>query len=66
MESNNLACFLFTELGKKVKKYLDGGHFVPDDVMISLINEEIESLSDKNWLLDGKYKNQFNLVYIVE
>lgn len=42
------------ELGKEVKQYIDTGRFVPDDVIISLINKEIESLNNCNWLLDGK------------
>lgn len=42
-----------TDLGKEVKKYMDNGSFVPDDTMISLIGEEIESVADRNWLLDG-------------
>ncbi|XP_015191284.1 PREDICTED: GTP:AMP phosphotransferase AK3, mitochondrial [Polistes dominula] len=42
-----------TELGKEVKKYLDGGSFVPDETMISLIGKEIETVGDCNWLLDG-------------
>ncbi|KAI4496575.1 hypothetical protein M0804_000385 [Polistes exclamans] len=42
-----------TELGKEVKKYLDGGSFVPDETMISLIGKEIETIGDCNWLLDG-------------
>ncbi|XP_043493450.1 GTP:AMP phosphotransferase AK3, mitochondrial [Polistes fuscatus] len=42
-----------TELGKEVKKYLDGGSFVPDETMISLIGKEIENIGDCNWLLDG-------------
>ncbi|XP_014471647.1 PREDICTED: GTP:AMP phosphotransferase AK3, mitochondrial [Dinoponera quadriceps] len=42
-----------TDLGKKVKKYMDSGSFVPDDIMISLIGQEVESLENPNWLLDG-------------
>ncbi|EZA62756.1 GTP:AMP phosphotransferase, mitochondrial [Ooceraea biroi] len=42
-----------TDLGKEVKKYLDNGSFVPDDTMISLISNEIESVAARNWLLDG-------------
>ncbi|XP_012278695.1 GTP:AMP phosphotransferase AK3, mitochondrial [Orussus abietinus] len=42
-----------TELGKEVKKHLNEGTFVPDDTMISLIGKEIESLGERNWLLDG-------------
>ncbi|XP_076222575.1 adenylate kinase 3 [Nomia melanderi] len=42
-----------TELGKTVSSYVLSGKFVPDDVMISMINKEIETVNDKNWLLDG-------------
>ncbi|OAD54729.1 GTP:AMP phosphotransferase, mitochondrial, partial [Eufriesea mexicana] len=42
-----------TELGKAVSKYVLSGNFVPDDVMISMITKEIESVGDQNWLLDG-------------
>ena len=42
-----------TELGKAVASYVLSGKFVPDDVMISMINKEIEAVEDKNWLLDG-------------
>jgi len=46
----------FAVLGKEVKRYMDSGSFVPDDMMISLIGDEIESVADRNWLLDGKWK----------
>lgn len=46
--------YLLADLGKEVKKYMDNGSFVPDDTMISLIGEEIESVADRNWLLDGE------------
>ncbi|XP_053982588.1 GTP:AMP phosphotransferase AK3, mitochondrial [Hylaeus anthracinus] len=42
-----------TELGKTVASYVLSGKFVPDDVIISMINKEIELVGDKNWLLDG-------------
>ncbi|XP_014232721.1 GTP:AMP phosphotransferase AK3, mitochondrial-like [Trichogramma pretiosum] len=43
-----------TELGERVKRYLDSGNLVPDDVMINLIDREINALKGKNnWLLDG-------------
>ncbi|XP_012169583.1 GTP:AMP phosphotransferase AK3, mitochondrial [Bombus terrestris] len=42
-----------TELGKAVSSYVLSGKFVPDDVMISMINKEIDSVGDQNWLLDG-------------
>ncbi|KZC06915.1 GTP:AMP phosphotransferase, mitochondrial, partial [Dufourea novaeangliae] len=42
-----------TELGKTVASYVLTGKYVPDDVIISMINIEIERVGDKNWLLDG-------------
>ncbi|KYM89087.1 PREDICTED: GTP:AMP phosphotransferase AK3, mitochondrial [Atta cephalotes] len=42
-----------SDLGKEVKKYMDNGSFVPDNTMISLIGNEIGSMTDRNWLLDG-------------
>ncbi|XP_011699354.1 PREDICTED: GTP:AMP phosphotransferase AK3, mitochondrial [Wasmannia auropunctata] len=42
-----------TVLGKEVKRYMNSGSFVPDDTMISLIGDEIGSVADRDWLLDG-------------
>ncbi|XP_034175475.1 adenylate kinase 3 isoform X1 [Osmia lignaria lignaria] len=42
-----------TELGKAVSSYVKSGKFVPDDVMISMIDKELESVGQENWLLDG-------------
>lgn len=42
-----------TELGKAVSNYVLSGKFVPDDIMISMINEEIKAVGKQNWLLDG-------------
>ncbi|XP_029037366.1 GTP:AMP phosphotransferase AK3, mitochondrial isoform X2 [Osmia bicornis bicornis] len=47
-----LRCSL-TELGKAVSSYVKSGKFVPDDVMISMIDKELESVGQENWLLDG-------------
>lgn len=46
--------YLLADLGREVKRYMNSGSFVPDDTMISLIGEEIESVADRNWLLDGE------------
>lgn len=45
---------LFTDLGREVKKYMENGSFVPDDTMISFIGQEIQSVANRNWLLDGE------------
>ncbi|XP_003691795.1 GTP:AMP phosphotransferase AK3, mitochondrial isoform X1 [Apis florea] len=41
-----------TELGKAVSNYVLSGKFVPDDIMISMIHEEIKAIGSQNWLLD--------------
>ncbi len=43
-----------TELGKKIKKYLDGGKLVPDETVIEVIRERISQPDCENgFLLDG-------------
>ncbi|MBI3787471.1 MAG: adenylate kinase [Ignavibacteriales bacterium] len=43
-----------TPLGIKAKQYMDAGNLVPDEVMIGLIHEVLESESAKNgFILDG-------------
>ncbi|XP_047514341.1 GTP:AMP phosphotransferase AK3, mitochondrial [Pieris napi] len=42
-----------TDLGKKVKSYLNEGKLVPDDVMINFMVTELKRVENKPWLLDG-------------
>lgn len=42
-----------TDLGKEVKKYLNEGKLVPDDVMIKFMITELGKVNNKTWLLDG-------------
>jgi adenylate kinase len=43
-----------TEIGKKVGKYMNEGKLVPDDIVIQLIKERLESEDSKRgFLLDG-------------
>ncbi|PNF18126.1 GTP:AMP phosphotransferase AK3, mitochondrial [Cryptotermes secundus] len=42
-----------TDFGLKVKQYVNKGHLVPDELMISLIKSELGLLKNNNWLLDG-------------
>lgn len=42
-----------TDLGKEVKKFLNEGKLVPDDVMIKFMITELNKVGDKPWLLDG-------------
>lgn len=43
-----------TELGKKVKAIIDSGQLVPDDLMVSLIEERVRADDCRNgYILDG-------------
>ncbi len=42
-----------TELGKKVKKYLDEGKLVPDEITNAIVKDKLEQLKKDNWILDG-------------
>ena len=42
-----------TELGKEAKSYMNNGDLVPDDLVIKMIMEEIETKGDDGFLLDG-------------
>lgn len=43
-----------TELGKKAKSYMDGGHLVPDDVINAMVEKRLQEPDcDKGYLLDG-------------
>lgn len=42
-----------TEAGLNAKKYTDKGDLVPDEIMVKLILNEIHSLGNVSWLLDG-------------
>jgi adenylate kinase family enzyme len=43
-----------TDFGVKVKQYVNKGHLVPDELMISLMTSELRLLENNNWILDGK------------
>lgn len=42
-----------SELGKKAAKYMEDGLLVPDDIMLGLIEEKLDSLDSNGWVLDG-------------
>ncbi|MGH3759058.1 adenylate kinase [Actinophytocola sp.] len=47
-----------TELGKRVKQYLDGGDLVPDEITNKMVAERLaEPDSDNGFLLDGFPRN---------
>lgn len=47
--------FYFSALGAEAKKYMEQGKFVPDEVMVKFILNEIRQCKSDSWLLDGKY-----------
>ena len=42
-----------TELGEKAVQYMEKGLLVPDDIMLGLIDEKLDSLDSNGWVLDG-------------
>ncbi|OYX17532.1 MAG: adenylate kinase [Algoriphagus sp. 32-45-6] len=43
-----------TELGQLAKKYMDQGHLVPDEVVISMVEDKINTTQDsKGFIFDG-------------
>ncbi len=42
-----------TELGKKVKEYIEAGKLVPDELIINIIKEKLKELDGKDIILDG-------------
>ena len=42
-----------TELGKEAETYMNNGDLVPDDLVVKMIMEEIETKGDDGFLLDG-------------
>lgn len=42
-----------TELGKKAKSFMDKGELVPDSVTIAMVEEVLNGLANKSFILDG-------------
>ncbi|KAG8181666.1 hypothetical protein JTE90_009826 [Oedothorax gibbosus] len=42
-----------TSYGKQAKSFIEKGQLVPDELITSLIMEQLETFSKSNWLLDG-------------
>ena len=42
-----------TELGQKAKQYMDKGQLVPDEIVIGMVEEKLESLAGQSFILDG-------------
>ena len=42
-----------TELGKRVKQFLDRGELVPDSLTNELIKDKLDKIKNKSWILDG-------------
>lgn len=49
-----------TQLGNLIKSYINAGNFVPDDLIINIISNEIRQSSSKNgYILDGFPRNVY-------
>ena len=40
-------------IGVQAKEFIDRGELVPDSVMVTLINNVLQELKGKGWLVDG-------------
>ncbi|PWU13789.1 MAG: adenylate kinase [Bdellovibrio sp.] len=46
-----------TELGLKAKSFVDRGSLVPDELVVGMVEEELQSLGGKPFILDGFPRN---------
>lgn len=46
-----------SELGKNIAKLMEEGKFISDDIMFELIKNELNTLKDKPFILDGMPRN---------
>lgn len=46
-----------TELGQKAKSFVDQGQLVPDDITVSMVEEELGRIDGKSFILDGFPRN---------
>ncbi|MCD6402825.1 MAG: nucleoside monophosphate kinase [Candidatus Aenigmarchaeota archaeon] len=42
-----------TKLGQAIKKYVESGALVPDDIVIKVVEKELKRIRKKNFILDG-------------
>lgn len=42
-----------TEVGLKAKSYMDRGELVPDDVVIAIVKDKLQSIGEVGFILDG-------------
>jgi adenylate kinase len=42
-----------TDIGRKAEDYMNRGALVPDEIMVELLREELETHGFENWILDG-------------
>lgn len=54
-----------SEIGKKVKKYMNAGQLVPDEIVVEVLKEALKKASPKGFILDG-YPRTVNQAKILE
>jgi len=52
-----------TKVGLVAKTFMDKGNLVPDDVVSSLIVNELKGMKEHSWLLDGKYSSILTFLF---
>ena len=47
--------FFYLAAGLHAKESIDHGNLVPDDIMVDLITNELHTIKNHSWLLDGRF-----------
>lgn len=50
-----------TELGKLAKEYVDSGRFVPDELILRIVDSMLSDSKKSGWILDGFPRNKSQL-----
>ncbi len=54
-----------TDIGRKAEDYMNRGALVPDEIMVELLREELETYGFEDWILDG-FPRTLNQVEMLE
>ena len=49
-------CFFVAEVGLIAKGFMDEGKLVPDDIITTIVVDELKKYEQDSWLLDGKFR----------
>ena len=53
-----------TPLGIQAKKFMDAGNLVPDEIVIKMLSEKLDSLAEGSFLLDGFPRTKEQAIFL--